>query len=57
MNIMTEFTNILTGAILPAFYLLYQLPLLLASGLLARRSRRITGSNSSPSPDFCTSFS
>lgn len=39
MNIMTEFTNILTGAILPAFYLLYQLPLLLASGLLARRFR------------------
>ena len=39
MDIMTEFTNILTGAILPAFYLLYQLPLLLASGLLARRFR------------------
>lgn len=39
MDIMTEFTNILTGALLPAFYLLYQLPLLLASGLLARRFR------------------
>lgn len=39
MNIMTEIGNIATGALLPAIYLVYQLPLLAAAGLPARRLR------------------
>ena len=39
MNIMTEIGSSVTGALLPAIYLVYQLPLLVASGLLARRLR------------------